>query len=383
MKVAALCDFPYWEGRVGTAVRFGSLCQSLSKVSDLTVISTVTLSSRYKHFAADKPYKLLDRSLLKKINQELPPYVVPGVPAKHQVSVRGIRELVVAGGFDAVLTPYFNRMWMIEHLPADIVRIIDTLDCQSQRTRSFARHGMVPTFCMTRDQEGAALDQYDIVLAMSDEDFDEFVSISTKPIVTAPFRLPLCDLTELRKHYNPAYNNRELLFIAADSPVNRLTLSYLLQDVLPLVRGQVVLNVVGSVSMPNDFKGIDNVTLVRHENVDDLVPIYARCALAVNPTYIGGGVKTKTLEALAFGLPSLNADEGARGIRHLIPDDLIANDKETFAWRISELLSSPEKRDALAREQIARMRLEDSEAWVTIFRDILQGVRCQKLKAFS
>nr|WP_285236553.1 glycosyltransferase [Sphingobium sp. BHU LFT2] len=218
---------------------------------------------------------------------------------------------------------------------------------------------------------------------MSDEDFDEFSAISSSPVVTTPFRLPLHDLTGVRSFYAPGGENRELLFIAADSPVNQMTLAYLLRDVLPLVPGHVVLNVVGNVSMPKNFTENSNFTVVRHENIDDLVPIYARCALAVNPTFMGGGVKTKTLEALAFGVPSLNADEGARGMRHLIPDELIANDKETFAWRIGELLSDPEKRATLANEQTARVRTEDSESWLTIFRDLLHAIRSHKLEAFA
>lgn len=380
MKLAALCDFAFWEGRVGSAVRFSSLCNSLSKICDLTVISTVTVASRYKSFATGKPYELIDRRTLKQVHAQLPPGDIPGVASAHQVSVRGIQHLVTSGGFDAVLTPYFNRKWMIEHLPADIVRIIDTHDCQSQRTRSFARHGLVPTFRMTPEQEGAELDLYDIVLAISGEDFDEFDAITKTPVVTAPFRLPLHDLSGLRGFYAPWGENRELLFIAADSPVNRLTLDYLLKDVLPLVPGNVVLNVVGNVTLPKPFEPSANLTLVRHENVGDLVPIYARCALTVNPTYAGGGVKTKTLEALAFGVPSLNSDEGARGMRHLIPGALIANDKESFAWRIGELLSDPEKRETLAREQSDRVRAEYSESWVTIFKGILHGVRGHKLE---
>lgn len=383
MKLAALCDFAFWEGRVGTAVRFSSLCNSLSKVCELTVISTVTVPSAYRSFAVGKPYELLDRSALKQAHAQRTDGDIPGVLPAHQVSVQGIRSLVTRGGFDAVLTPYFNRKWMIEHLPADIVRIIDTLDCQSQRTRSFARHGLVPTFRMTPEQEGAELDRYDIVLAMSDEDFDEFDALTKTPVVTAPFRLPPCDLSGVRKFYAPGGENRELLFIAADSPVNRLTLGYLLRDVLPLVPGDVVLNVVGNVAVPDTFEPGPNLTLVRHENVDDLVPIYARCALAVNPTYAGGGVKTKTLEALAFGVPSLNADEGARGMRHLIPDALIVNNKESFAWRIGELLSNPEMREALAREQSDRVRAENSESWLTIFRSILHAVRGQKLETVA
>ncbi|MBN9678431.1 glycosyltransferase family 4 protein [Salipiger bermudensis] len=377
MKLAALVDFPYWEAKVGTAIRYESLCQSLAKVCDLTVISTVTMPDRYEGFREDAPYELIDRSMLKEIHLELGAGEIPGVRPDRQISVRTVKHLVESGGFDAVLTPYFNRNWMIDHLSPDIVRIIDTHDCQSQRTRSFARHGMTPTFNMSPEQEGAELDRYDIVLAMSDEDHAEFAPITARPVVTTPFRLPVRDLAPLREIYGPRGQNRELLFIAAKSDVNDLTLDYLLREVLPLVPGRLTLNIVGNVTVP-DITPF-NTTVVRHENVEDIVPIYARVALALNPTYAGGGVKTKTLEAICYGVPILTTDEGARGMRHLIPDALVANDKELFAYRIGQLLEAPEMRDALARELIANLRAENSEAWLPAFAQILRAVRSRKL----
>ncbi|WP_372922105.1 glycosyltransferase [Roseovarius sp.] len=374
MKVAALCDFPFWEGRIGSMVRFESLCRSLSKVCDLTAISTVTLSQKYAAFPAQQPYEVIDRSVLKNVHAQLPPGDIPGVAAKHQVSVRSITHLVSAAGFDAVLTPYFNREWMVEHLPASMVRIIDTHDCQSQRTRSFSRHKMVPTFHMLPEEEGAELDKYDIALAMSDEDHDEFAAVTQRPVITAPFRLPVRDTEPMRELYAPEGDNRNLLFVAADSQVNRLTLAYLLKDILPLVRGDVSLHIVGSVQLP-DSGAPSNVTVARHENVEDLIPLYARSALAVNPTYAGGGVKTKTLEALTFGVPVVTTDEGARGLRHLIPRELIVNDKYTFAFRVSQLLEAPSVRRNLGRQQIQNLRSEDSESWLPTFAATLGTVR--------
>jgi hypothetical protein len=35
MKIAAICDFPYWQAHVGSAVRMESLCCALSGLSML------------------------------------------------------------------------------------------------------------------------------------------------------------------------------------------------------------------------------------------------------------------------------------------------------------------------------------------------------------
>lgn len=364
MKVAALCDFPYWERRVGTAIRYESLCQSLSRICDLTVISSISLPFRYKLFPSQSPYDFKDRKFLQKINDTLPQEPIPGLATKHHVTVRAIKSYLESENFDAVLTPYFNRKWMVEHLNPNIVRIIDTHDCQSQRTRSFARHGMLPTFNLTPEAEGKLLDCYDLVIAMSDEDHEEFSKITLRPIVTAPFRLPL----------NPIYSHdpksNELLFIAANSPVNNLTLEYLLRDILPLVPRRVVLHVVGNVAVPDIYPS--NVDIEIHRDVDDISPIYRRVALSLNPTYAGGGVKTKTLEAISFGVPVLNSDEAARGMRHLIPDELIANDKEVFAWRIENLLRDHELRNSLSKALISNLEAENNQAWVPIFASALK-----------
>jgi hypothetical protein len=376
MKIAALCDFPFWQGNVGTFVRHASLCRSLSKICDLTVISTSTVHRKDRASVDRVPYRLIDRSVLKQIDAEIGPMTIPGVPAHRQMDVATITTFVAREKFDAVLTPYFNRNWMIEHLPPHIVQIIDTHDCQSQRTRSLMKHGIVPTFFMNTATEGALLSRYDIALAMSDEDRAEFAQMADMPVITAPFRLPPRDLAPMR-HVYATPDLPVLLFIAAKSPVNDMTLDYLLREIMPLVDGPCTLLVIGNVTMPT---GIDlpHVNIEDHQDVDDLVPLYARADLAINPTFAGGGVKTKTLEAMAFGVPVLTCDEGARGLRHLLPDDLVRNDKEQFAHQINTLLADEAHRKALARQVLDNMSTENAEGWLGRFADITRATITSK-----
>lgn len=370
MKVAALCDFPYWQKDVGTFVRYASLCDSLAKICDLTAISTESLHSKQKAEIEALPYRVIDRHALKKINAEhSPPTAAPARPG-HEMTLATIRHFCITEQIDAVLTPYFNREWMIQNLPAHIVRIIDTHDCQSQRTRSFARHGLVPTFAMTPEQEGAELDKYDITLAMSDEDHAEFSAITDRPVVTAPFRLTP------KPVYRARPSGSELLFIAAKSQVNDLTLAYLLSEVMPLVGRDTTLHVIGNVTMPTVIPR--GIKIQRHANVEDVSWIYGAVDLALNPTYAGGGVKTKTLEAIRFGVPILTSDEGARGLRGLLPDDLIANDKEHMAYMIRVLLDDPKRREALSEEMLRRLNAENNETWLQPFGHILRAQIARK-----
>lgn len=367
MKLAVLVDFPYWEGRIGSAVRIESLCHSLAKVCDLTVISALTVPGKYQGQMAEAPYAFKDRKDIKVICDALPDTPIPGVRADRQVTVRGMKALVETGGYDAVLTPYFNRKWMVEHIDRNILRVIDTIDCQSQRMRSFAAHGLVPTFQMSPQEEKAELELYDIALAISDEDQAEFAALTSLPIITAPFRLPPKPL------YSARDTAAEVLFIAAKSVVNDITLTYLIEEVLPMVGRKLTLHVVGNVTIPDYCP--PNLRLIHHENVDDLSFVYRSVDLAVNPTYAGGGIKTKTLEAMAYGVPVLTSDEGARGLSNLLPDDLIVNDRFTFAHRIGALLDDPARRMALSKQITANMYAEDREGWLAPFIHILAACK--------
>lgn len=376
MKIAALCDFAFWAGNIGTAVRHDSLCRTLSRTCELTAVSTVSLHMKDADFVRRAPYRILDRVALRQIDEAIGAPELPGVRPDRQMPVRTIAHLVASEGFDAVLTPYFNREWMVAQLPRRVVRVVDTHDCQSQRTTSLMRHGLVPTFFMDPKTEGGMLDRYDLALAMSDEDKTAFSAMTDIPVVTAPFRLPPRDLAPMRHVYAES-GSRTLLFIAAQSPVNDMTLAYLLREIMPLVPGHCLLMVIGNVTLPEDVV-LPHVTIQRYQDVADLVPLYARADLAVNPTFAGGGVKTKTLEAMAFGVPMLTCDEGARGLRHLLPDDLVANDKESFAHRIGALLDAPEHRAALAARVLDNLAAERPEAWLPLFTDLLRGAVAAK-----
>ena len=358
MKIAAVCDFPYWQADIGSAVRMESLCRALSEICELSVLCSAHLPED-SDFAETAPYELLDGAALGRIADNAPG---PGIPA-----VRAIAQYCAAQGIDAVLTPYFDRFWMLDQLPRHILRIIDTHDCQSQRNRSFGQHGLIPTFVMDAAQEGALLDRYDLALAMSEEDHGEFRQMTDIPVVTVPFRLPPRPQPDPRET-----DGNSLMFIAAKSTVNDMTLRYLLQDVMPLVNRRTVLRILGSVTVPDRLPA--NTEVIHPGRVEDLAEVYDRTDLALNPTFAGGGVKTKTLEAIAHGVPVLTTDEGARGLRRLLPDDLIANDKETFAYRIGALLDAPERRAALARQMRGNLEAEQP-AWQIPLLHLLTALR--------
>jgi glycosyltransferase involved in cell wall biosynthesis len=78
--------------------------------------------------------------------------------------------------------------------------------------------------------------------------------------------------------------------------------------------------------------------------VDDLAGVYARASLAVVPLREGAGVKFKTIEALASGVPLVATRIGVEGIfsRGEQPPGLICDDGDSFADAICKVLLDPE-----------------------------------------
>jgi glycosyltransferase involved in cell wall biosynthesis len=80
--------------------------------------------------------------------------------------------------------------------------------------------------------------------------------------------------------------------------------------------------------------------------VEELVPLLAAARVAVVPVRYGAGLKLKTIEAMAYGLPVVSTELGAEGLHaadgvHL----LLADEPEEIADRICALLAD----DALWR----------------------------------
>ena len=78
--------------------------------------------------------------------------------------------------------------------------------------------------------------------------------------------------------------------------------------------------------------------------VDDVIPYYRQSDLQVVGSTDASGLRTRTIESFAYGLPVLSTSVGARGIARLEAGEhlMIADDAAQFAEHLSRLLDSPE-----------------------------------------
>ena len=110
--------------------------------------------------------------------------------------------------------------------------------------------------------------------------------------------------------------------------------------------------------------------------VDDAIRYLAAAKVAVAPLLSGSGTRLKIVEAWAAGAPVVSTTVGAEGLpaRHG-ENILLADDPESFAAAVSQLLESPSERERIGRrgrEQFER-ELSWKAAWCALDREFDQS----------
>lgn len=111
-------------------------------------------------------------------------------------------------------------------------------------------------------------------------------------------------------------NNEEehfCLFLGSDFYANQHGLSWFIESVVPHINIDV--KVAGSIcnSLKDKYKEIKGVTFLGY--VEDVTSLYNSAEFIVSPIFLGSGMKTKTVEALAFGKSIIGTDEAFIGIK--------------------------------------------------------------------
>ncbi|MEO0827087.1 MAG: glycosyltransferase family 4 protein [Cyanobacteria bacterium J06642_9] len=164
-------------------------------------------------------------------------------------------------------------------------------------------------------------------------------------------------------------DGQRLIFVGAmDSSHNIDAATYFAREVFPLVRQRypdATLSLVGArpvaeVKVLNDLPGV-TVT----GRVPSMTDYLHQSTVCVVPLRVGLGIKTKTLEAMASGIPVVASDRGLEG---LTVDEagvplcaLRANTPQAFVEAIARLFETPELRAELSRN--ARAMIEADYTW--------------------
>jgi glycosyltransferase involved in cell wall biosynthesis len=144
----------------------------------------------------------------------------------------------------------------------------------------------------------------------------------------------------------PSYRSLEFLF------------EQVFPRLLPRVRDRISLDVVGRVE-PDSARARRILALAApYPNVafrgfvEDVVPFYENSDLQVVASTDASGLRTRTIESFAYGLPVLSTSVGAQGIAGLNPGEhlLVADDADRFAGQLSCVTDRPDILAGLSRK---------------------------------
>jgi hypothetical protein len=235
---------------------------------------------------------------------------------------------------------------------ASASRVVDTHDLLSQRGPSYLARGLHEAMPLTDAEERAQLAQYDRVLCIQAEDRDLVERwLGPGRALLVPHAVVPCRQA-LREQVG------SIGFIASKWPTNIDGIRWFLEAVWPAVsRPGLWLDLYGWIcDAVRTWPPVPGLRL--HGHVTDLAGAYARSDLIINPVQAGAGLKVKTVEALAHGLPLLTSSEGARGLRGLDRKALwIADDAADFGAAMNHLIGDFPLRQALAANAFEYARI--------------------------
>jgi glycosyltransferase involved in cell wall biosynthesis len=292
-----------------------------------------------------------------------------GSATSEPALVRRFRHFFNASSPSAVYIVVKTELsFLLDAIPGNARTLLDTNDLVSDRTQSMAAHQVQDTFPLTVAQEIALLRRYDRVICIQPSEHDKVASwLGADKVVLAPHPVAVVALP-LRETASA------LGFVASRWHANVDGLRWFMEHVWPLLAGtNLRLDVYGYVG--EAFTDLQVSGIRFHGFIDDLDACYAQIDIAINPVRYGAGLKIKTVEAMAHGLPLVVSRQGASGLEMLAGDAfLVADDAEAFASHIKALAGSLSLRQSIAHTAQAQAALRFGPEHC--FRQLMQEVDC-------
>jgi len=253
-----------------------------------------------------------------------------------------IQEKCTDLNIDIILVNYIFQSKLLDFVPNHILKIIDTHDRFSDRHIMLQKNNIEPDFFYTvKKEEAKAFSRADIILAIQEKEAEFFRSLTDKKVAVIGH-------VEESRFFNKEYHALETIgFIGSGNSVN---LTSLLQFITLFTKYidekqlDIKLAIAGSVCSKIE---ISHPSIELLGFIDNLEDFYHSIDLIINPLVLGTGLKIKTIEALAYGVPIISTDIGFEGIETTHPYHL-ADKLNKLIDYIDDIHSQPNKLNELA-----------------------------------
>lgn len=205
-----------------------------------------------------------------------------------------------------VFVEYVFLSKLLEFLPANIFKVIDTHDVFANRNIYMFKNTINSRFFTTPPKEEIkGLNRADLVIAIQEEEKKYFQAGTTSEVIE------LTHLEEEKFIYKQYNSLASVGIIASSNPINVRSVQVFL-DLIAETNSlsSIKIYIAGSVSVKVSCS-LPNVILLGQ--VDYLEYFYNLADLYINPMIAGTGIKIKTLEAFSYGVPLLSTDIGSVG----------------------------------------------------------------------
>ena len=260
-----------------------------------------------------------------------------------------IAEFARQHSFDAVMVEYvfFSRAFL--HFDRNVCKIIDTHDVYTGRREKLKARKIKRfyQYLTSEREEARGLRRADVVIGIQENESKFFRQLlgAAQAVITVGHTVDLQPL--------PRPKEADILFLGSPYVANVDGVNHFIEKCFPRIRAAVPharLLLAGSICRVLK-PAVAGVELIGE--VDDVRDAYARAAVVINPVLAGTGLKTKTIEALAFGCPLVTTSCGAEGLERAAGNAFcVADHPADFAGRVIDLLTQPVRAARLAHAAV-------------------------------
>lgn len=249
-------------------------------------------------------------------------------------------RVLAAKQYDFIYVHYVQFMDLIRFsvIPETTKVVHHMHDCFS--LQKFYSGGRLSDFTAFFEEEIGLLRYCDEIIYISNDErmfFSRF--LPDKKSVFLPHFLNARQVPCAEKEY-------DCLFVGSQNFHNKNSLVWFFRDVYPLLKSKISVAVCGKVCdvFKEEYPGLyetmrkNRVTFIRYaENLDD---VFAKTKISIVPMVSGTGLKIKTVEAMAYGLPVVTTSLGVDGVADKnMCACLVEDTAEGFAAKIDLLLN--------------------------------------------
>lgn len=295
--------------------------------------------NKYRLWSFLSSLNFISKKRKSKADFQLFDYAFPGM-------ISLLNKILVKKKYDFIIIGYIYWANLLKEIKVHgVLKVLTIEDFISQKLYENRQGPLILEKLI--NEEVNRVNLFDKVICLSHEELRFFSGNASHPeYFFVPVFMDQPKLVTREKEY-------DILFIGYDNEDNRTGLQWFFEKVYPLLKSDIKIIVIGKISLY--APELPNVH--RTEYIPDLGEIYAKSKISINPLQTGTGMKVKVVESIAHGIPVVNTSKGLCGMPpDILNQFIIADDPQSFANEINNLLSDPVWYDQKCNEAIKTFR---------------------------